>query len=210
MDGARLQTLIYKGYGKEAEKVGFDYEVFRAASFLSPTQSAYSMGTLKCSFAADEKMSVSNKYQTPTWILRADGNQLEVLDFLVGPYGTFYVASKQPNLPMEAVRCNSAVSIGRVSYDTDPVTGVLAPVVTNYAEALPMFKQYRREDIRRDASTGEEIGNAITHWRAFIPLPIETLQQGDIIVDENDIKYTVDAPDFTSAGYAANIRLASL
>jgi len=161
-------------------------------------------------FIADEKMSVSQKYQNPTWILRADGNQLQVNDILVGASGTWYVASMQLNLPMEAVHCNSTVSIGRVSYETDPVSGVLMPVVTNYAVALPMFKQFRREDIRRDATTGEEIGNAITHWRAFMPLPADTLRQGDVIIDEDNISYTVDAPDFTSAGYAAQIRLATL
>ena len=209
MDGARLQTLIYAGYGKEAAKIGTDYALYRGSA-MNPTQGGNYYGTLPCAFIADAKASVANKYQTPTWILRADGSQLEVFDILVGDFGTFYVASKQPNLPMEAVRCNATVSVGRVSYATDPVSGVLMPVVTNYADGLPMFKQFRREDIRRDATTGEEIGNAVTHWRAFLPLPNGAMQQGDLIIDEASIKYTVDAPDFTSAGYAAQIRLATL
>jgi len=209
VDGARLQALIYRGYAKEAARIGIDYEIFRGPP-MSPIQPAYSQGSLPCAFIADAKASVFQKYQTPTWILRADGSQLQVLDILVGPFGTFYVASMQPNLPIEAVRCNSTVSIGRVSYEEDPVTLVLVPVVTNYAEDLPMFKQYRREEIRKDPTTGQEIGNAATVWRAFIPLVNETMLQGDVITDENAIKYTVDAPDFTSAGYAANIRLASL
>ena len=207
MDGTRLQSLIYAGYGKEAKRTGTEYAVYRGSP-LTPVQSANYLGTLPCAFIADEKMSVSNKYQTPTWILRADGSQLEVNDILVGDFGTFYVASKQPNLPMEAVRCNSTISIGTVDYAT--LDGVLQPEVINYAVGLPMFKQFRREDIRRDPTTGEEIGNAVTHWRAFIPLPNETIKQGDVIVDENNISYTVDAPDFTSCGYAAQIRLANL
>jgi hypothetical protein len=209
MDGTRLQALIYRGYAKEAAHIGIDYEIFRGPP-MTPMQSAYSQGSLPCAFLADAKASVSMKYQTPTWILRADGSQLDVLDILVGPFGTFYVASMQPSLPLEAVRCNTTVSIGRVSYQQDPVSGVLMPVVTNYAEGLPMFKQYRREEIRKDPTTGQEIGNATTVWRAFIPLANESLLQGDVIIDENNINYTVDAPDFTSAGYAANIRLASL
>lgn len=209
MDGTRLQSLIYRGYAKEAAKTGSNYDVYRG-SFMTPILPENLQTTLPCSFIADAKMSVANKYQTPTWTLRADGSQLEVFDILVGPFGTFYVASKQPNLPMEAIRCNATVSIGRVTYQQDPTTGVLSPVVDNYAEGLPMFKQFRREDIRRDATTGEEIGNAVTHWRAFIPLPNGTIQQGDMVTDEANIKYTVDAPDFTSAGYAAQIRLATL
>lgn len=207
MDGTRLQSLIYRGYGKEAKRTGTSYAVYRGTT-MTPIDPANLQFSLPCSFIADEKMSVSIKYQTPTWILRADGSQLEVNDILVGDFGTFYVASKQPNLPMEAVRCNSTVSIGRVDYAV--MNGVLQPEITNYAVGLPMFKQFRREDIRRDPTTGEEIGNAVTHWRAFIPLTNGTLQQGDIMVDEDSIKYTVDAPDFTSAGYAAQIRLATL
>ena len=203
MDGARLQTLIYKGYGKEAAVIGFDYDIYRAAlpsmDVLDPTNV---VGTLKCAFIADAKAEVANKYQTPTWMLRADGTQLEVFDFLVGPFGTFFVASKQPQLPMEAIKCNNFVTIAHIDYTVSP------PGVDNYVSGLPIFKQYRREDIRRD-ETGAEVGNATTHWRAFIPLPNHTLRQGDVITDEDGIGYTMDAPDFTSVGYAANMRLIS-
>ena len=210
MDAARIQSVIYKGYGKEATVMGSDYALYRAASPMTPIQPNNYYGTIRCLFLADAKASVANKYQTPTWILRADGNNLRQFDILIGDYGTFFVASMQPMLPMEAVRCNATISIGRVSYQADPDFGTMVAVTTNYAEGLPMFKQYRREDIRRDSTTGAEIGNAITHWRAFIPLNNGTLQQGDVITDEKLIQYTVDAPDFTSAGYAANIRLATL
>lgn len=207
MNGARLQTLIYNGYAKEAKVIGYDYDVYRATlPSLYVIDPGNLIATLKCAFIADAKAEVANKYQTPTWMLRADGNQLEVFDFLVGPFGTFFVASMQPQLPMEAIKCNSVVNIGRVDYTSG--TGI----VVNYVEGLPIFKQYRREDIRRD-QTGNEIGNAITHWRAFIPLPAHTLRQADVLVETSEdpsISYTVDAPDFTSAGYAANIRLADI
>ena len=91
MDGTRLQALLYRGYGKESARIGVNYEIFRGPP-MTPMQSAYSQGSIPCAFLADAKASVSNKYQTPTWILRADGSQLQALDILVGPYGTFYVA----------------------------------------------------------------------------------------------------------------------
>ncbi len=202
MNGEKLQRLIYKGYALEAKITGYDYDVYRSSSPMNPTAASKLVTTLKCSFWADEKAAVANKYQTPTWLLRADGNQLERFDFLIGPFGTFFVASKQPTLPMEAILCNNVVDIYHIDYSS----GV--PLQNIYAQGLPIFKQYRREDIRRDA-TGLEIGNATTHWRAFIPLQNHVLKQGDIITDEEGISYTMDAPDFTSVGYAANMRLAS-
>src|SRR5690349_3844025 len=103
MDGAKLQRRIYLGYAREAEIMGYDYDVYRSTSLFTPIDTANLVATLKCAFIADDKATVANKYQTPTWFLRADGNQLEVFDFLVGPYGTFFLASKQPQLPMEAI-----------------------------------------------------------------------------------------------------------
>jgi len=203
VDAARLQTLIYRGYAKEAKIAGEDYDVYRAVSPMNPITDSNKVTTLKAWFIADDKASVTNKYQTPTWFLRADGSQLEVFDFLVGPFGTFYVASKAPQLPMEAVRCNNTVSIGRIDYSVIPL------VATPYAAGLPIFKQYRREDIRRDA-TGNEVGNAITHWRSFIPLPKPVIANGDIVTDDDGNSYTIDAPDFTSSGYAANMRLTTI
>lgn len=209
MKGDILQALIYKGYAKEAAKVGTEYALYRGGP-MTPIQPNNYYGTIPCWFIADEKGKVANKYQTPTWTLRADGNVLQLFDILVGDFGTFYVASMQPNLPMECIRCNATMAAGRLVYGVDPVTGSPTQTVVNYAVGVPVFKQYRREDIRRDPITGQEIGNAITHWRAFIPLPNDTVKQGDMLSDENSISYTVDAPDFTSAGYAASIRLATL
>jgi hypothetical protein len=54
------------------------------------------------------------------------------------------------------------------------------------------------------------MGQAITHWTTFIPLPEGTLKQDDVVQDENGIRYIVDAPDFTSIGYVAHLRLITI
>jgi hypothetical protein len=208
MDGDRLQAKIYAGFAKEAERTGFDYELYRSASPMNPMAPQNLLGSIKCAFMAEKDAATPNKYQTPTWLLRADGRLLQQFDILVGPFGTFYVGSMQPQLPIEAVLANSTVSIGRASYTT--VGGIPGITIPKYAEGLPMFKQYRREDIRRNSATGDIIGASLTHWRAFIPLANGLLKQGDQVTDEAGINYTVDAPDFTSVGYAASIRLANL
>ncbi len=69
--------------------------------------------------------------------------------------------------------------------------------------------QYKREEIKASPFVNA-IGEAITRWLTFIPLPEGTVQQDDVIFDEEGVRYIMDAPDFTGIGYVASIRRANL
>jgi hypothetical protein len=203
MDGVRLQDRLYSGYAKTAVRIGLIYDQYRSAMPISPLDPGYKLRSLPVAFSADLKFSVANKYHNPVWYCWADGRELQQFDFLVGPMGTFFIGDMQSNLPIQAVQTNHVVSLGRVSYST------LGSPVLNYAQRLPVFFQFKREEIKPSAFANA-IGEAITRWLVFIPLPEGTIKQDDIVVDEEGINYVMDAPDFTSIGYVASMRKSSL
>jgi hypothetical protein len=203
MTGARLQALQYAGYAKLAAKVGFMYDVYRFDDPIAVTDDIYKIARIPVAFAAEKKFAIPNKYQTPTWYCYADGRVLQPRDILIGPAGTFYIGDMQPNLPIQAVETNHVIAIGRGSYDGGDQS------IEFYATGIPCFMQFKREDIKQ-SQYATTMGQAITHWTTFIPLPEGMLKQDDVVQDENGIRYIVDAPDFTSIGYVAHLRLITI
>ena len=201
------QRRIYDGFAKIASQLGGDYEVYDFTLFY-PVQPGISQRTIPASFTADTNFAAPLKYNKAPWIGYMDGDLVSQFSILVGPYGTFYIGDKQPMVPLQAVRCNKTISIGRVVYSTE---GPIEEIVVNYAESIPAFFQFARSEVQRPVGlAAQTLGRAITHWTAFIPAPQGTLKQDDVITDEDGIKYMLDSPDFTNMGYVCHVRLASI
>lgn len=205
--GEQNQQRLYAGYQRIAEQLGTDH-VIHPFRMMSPIHANNVGAAIKASFAADPGYKAPLKYNRAVWIGYLDGDLINRFDFLTGAYGTYYIADKQPMQPMQAVRTNHVITLARGTYSTE---GDITESVVNYAELLPVFMQFAREDIQRpNTQFGQQIGRATTHWTAFIPAPEGSIKQDDIAIDEAGIKYVVDAPDFTNAGYAVRLRLATV
>jgi hypothetical protein len=204
MDGATLQARIYAGMGKDAEHTGLPYSVYRALSPLNPIDAGNLVGTLSCRFAAEKRFEVPHKYKEPTYYLYADGRELERGDFLVSDEATYFVADKQPLLPMQAVKCNDVVSIGRPRYvDT---TIVEDPI----AVAYPIFRQLKKLDQKPVSSTfgASTSATPIAEWFVYVPIDWTLLKQGDIVVDQVERRYTIGSIDPTEIGAVLVMRQA--
>lgn len=205
--GSENQAKLYAAYARIAHQLGYEYQTY-PFDLLSPIDDSKKGPLLQASFAADPNFSAPLKYNKPVWICYADATNLNQFDFLVGQYGTYYVGDKQPMQPLQAIRTNHIVTLARSIYST---TGQIVDTVVTYAENLPVFMQYNREDIQKPAGNfGSQIGRAITHWTTFIPCPIGTIKQDDLMTDEDGISYIIDAPDFTNMGYVCHVRLATI
>lgn len=208
MNGTQNQARLWAGYARIAAQLGFENAVYPFA-LDTPLAEGKSELSLDCAFSADVDFVAPQKYDKPAYYLWADGSQLSLFSFMVGPQGTYYLGDKQPMLPMQAVRCNASVTLGRGGYSE---TGEITETFTPYATSLPALLQFKREDIQRQAvGFGQQIGRAITHWNAFIPAHQGSILQDDILIDEaTSVRYVIDAPDFTHMGYVCHIRLATI
>lgn len=206
MNGTLVQERIYAGYGKTAEKVGKLYDHFRSESPLGPLDISNQLASIYATFSTLTRPFVANaKWSDETWLVYADGRLLQQHDFLVGPYGTYFIGDMQPNLPITAVRCTHvAVTITRPS----PTIGVVPEVI---AAGLPFALKLKSVNVKTPPfGTSTTAGVGISNWLAFIPMAETTLKRNDVITDAEGVEYEVDAPAWTPMGYVAQVRLANV
>ena len=206
MDGNALQAKLYKGYSKASAHVGVPYSYYRSATHLLPTAATNRLGSLPVAFSPDRHFEMPNKYHNPVLLCYADGRKLKQFDFLVGPMGTFFIGDMQLNLPIQSVETNRTVTLSRAGYS---VSGPLSGTPTAYATGLPVFIQYKREEIK-PLPYVNSAGEGVPRCLAFIPLPNGILRQDDEMVDEEGTRYFMDACDYTSIGYVASVRHSAL
>lgn len=200
MNGETVQDRIYAGYAKAAQHTGRIYSQYRAASPISPLEAGNLLGEIACLFAAEKRFEVPAKFKIPARYLYADGRVLQQRDILVGPYGTFFVADMQPNLPLQAIRCNDSVRIDRPVYQG--TTLVPEPI----AVALPIFSQLKKVDIKRPEFGANTAGTAIAEYFGFLPVEPGTVQQHDIITDQTGRLFEIDTIDNTEIGVVVTFR----
>lgn len=204
MNGETLQDRIYAGYAKAATKTGRPYSLYRAASPINPIDDGNYLGAVNCLFAAEKRFEVPNKFKIPTRYLYADGSLLQQRDIIIGPYGTYFIGDMQPNLPMQAIKCNDAISIDRPVYVN--TNGVPVVVPESVAFALPVFRQLKKVDIKRPEFGANTAGTAIAEYFGFLPIAVGTVQQHDIITDQDGRLYELDTIDNTEIGVVITFR----
>jgi hypothetical protein len=201
MDGAGLQSIIDRGYGIAAQRIGFPCSVYRPASMLNPVGGTPLYTNVMAGFTTGSEYSRYNKPKVPDWTALLDGTNIQIGDWFVGAQGTFYIADMQKILPIAAIRCNRTVSIVRPTYT---VTGVMEQVDSTIATALPVFAY-----TSRDKATAPSAFPSPTESAAGMPVmefyinahTIGQILKNDVIVDENGDRYVIDAPTFTSFGF---------
>jgi hypothetical protein len=202
MDGVTLQARIYAGMGKDAQHTGRLHNIYRPASPLLPLDYGNRVGEIYCRFAAEKRFEVPHKYKEPTYFLYADGRELEKGDFLVSDTETFFIADKQPLLPMQAVRCNDLVNIDRVAYSGTVLS--TEPVATAY----PIFRQLKKLDQKPVNATFGVSTSAtpIAEWFVYLPIDWTVIRQGDIVTDQTGREYTIGSIDPTEIGAVVVMR----
>jgi len=203
MDGTKLQSKIYIGYGKAAKRIGFDYQQFRATSASNPL-STTALQVLPVSFTTNFSYSAPNKYGKADWLGLFDAREFAVGDFLVGRQGTFFIAAMQDTLPILCVQANRTVDVLRVGMDPgvglggwagDRRAGEVAIMQGWPASVLQGTKGETNEaKLPQDVKT--------PWWSILMPAwPGVVFRTSDIIRDELDRKYVISSAELTDMGW---------
>lgn len=208
MNGTILQGRIYAGYKKAAAHAGRPYSVYRAFTPILPVDALNRIGEVNCFFAANQKYNSVHKYKEPTRYLWADGRELMQRDILIGPYGTFFVGDLQPNLPLQAIKCNDAISISRPIYQY----GAQIQVVDGeeIAFGCPCFRQLKKMDQKPVNSVfgASTAATPIAEWFVYVPIEWTILKQNDMVTDQTGRRYTISSIDPSEIGTVLVIRQA--
>lgn len=204
MDGARLQSLIYRKQAKGATKAGEIYQVFRATSAMNPMASS-PIATIPALFGANAAFSTFNNYGTATWYAYLDGTQTQPMDILVGPGGTFFVAAQQHLAPMLAVEAPRMVQV-RVPYQPsgagfiETYGGNTAAQETVVMSGLPASILQGTKGEKSDTNLPDDVRNP--WWGILLPaFPGVILDSSHIIQDDLGRRFTISSAEITDLGW---------
>jgi hypothetical protein len=203
MDGTKLQSKIYIGYGKAAKRIGFDYQQFRATSASNPLTST-ALQTLPASFTTNFSYSAPNKYGKADWLGLFDAREFAVGDFLVGRQGTFFVAAMQDTLPIYCVQANRTVDVLRVGMDPGVGLGGWAGGVR--AGEVPIMQGWPASILQGTKGETNEVKlpqDVKTPWWAILlpAWPGVVFRTSDIIRDDLDRKYVISSAELSDMGW---------
>jgi hypothetical protein len=203
MDGAKLQSKIYIGYGKAAKRIGFDYQQFRATSANDP-MSTLPLQTLPASFTTKFTYSAPNKYGEATWLGLFDARQFQPGDFLVGRQGTFFIAAMQDTLPIYCVQTNRMVDVIRVSMDAGVGLGGWAgDTPATEGTIMQGWPASIVQGTKGETNEAKLPGDVKTPWWTILlpAWPGVILRTSDIIRCDLGRKYVISSAELTDMGW---------
>lgn len=197
MDGTRIQALAYRGMGKAAQRIGLPFDVYRPAGATDPLATGNKIvSALPAHFTSDGGYTKPNTYGAATWQAMLDGAQVAVGDYLTGQGGPYFIAAKQPLLPILAVGCNRTVSLTQ---------GGTSPVAVAWPASVLQGGAGGRSDI--EAMPGEVPNPS---WRMLLPsVPGLTLDVADLVADDLLRSYFVDSAELTDLGWRITMHQAT-
>ena len=234
MDANRINAKIYAGRGKAALRLGYKFDVFRPADAINPL--ANSVATIHAAFnAKDNDYLKPNGYGSPLWFVDVDARNVAVGDYLVREFAIndnqlrqeiYFVASKQSLLPIQAIECNSLVrvirqngqaGVGALGYNglcggtelnSTALIGGKASNANIPASYWPASILLGGKANSNDM-TPSSVKNA--GWRILLPasLPVQ-LKSADIVLDNNNKKFIIEAAELTDMGWRINAQEAHL
>jgi hypothetical protein len=207
MDAARIQQLIYAGYGKAAIRIGPTHSVYRSASLITPIQAANLVTTLPASFNINGSYKGQTKADQLYWQIIADGSLLQIGDYLVGT-DTYCVLAMDQLLPPIALRCTASLTFSRPRINGQPgLQPYQNPAAGRpYARSIPAQLGIKKETGR--PTPGLPMDNALrTFYGAFFYLPDGAVEPRDQVIDENGDNYQVVSAQSGLLGYEALLEL---
>lgn len=145
MNGDLIAPLFNIGPRISAEVLGTAYQQFRPSGPYNPTGNDKLIATIPAWITADKagKGNGPFTYAKPVCYGMVDPDVITVGDYLIGQFGTFFVASKDGVMQTQLVRCNLTATISRPGPGTaDPdyyggdTQSSLTPILTAWPASI--------------------------------------------------------------------------
>lgn len=207
MNGTRLQSLIYKGYGKAADKIGEPYQVYRPTAAITPApiSTSTNIGTLEAQFWVDENLTRPLEYGKATMKGWFDARNSAIGDYFVGPQGTFFIASLQANVPPLMVWCTGSINLFRPP--KQPVVGSNSYGGTTQQNQVQLLGAWpasiRQESKGREGDVSLPGDMLKPWWRILVPNLISGVQieSADILTDDLGRRFIISSAERSPFGW---------
>ena len=201
---ATIQSRIWRGYAKAAERLGAPFAFHRPSSGNFPGDLLFTRSVSLN--AEDMKYGRPDKYGKATWYALVDGTGLQPGDYFIGA-GAYFIAGMSPLLPILAVECNRTVTLERTK--TSPGIGARpysAIAYDQYAVDVPCSILQGTKGERNSANLPGD--TRLPWWTVLLPAAVGSVGYGDAATDELGNKYIVSSAELTELGYRLTAALA--
>ena len=212
MDAARITSVVNRGYGIAARKIGPVFDVYRPSTATAdPIVPLNKVRTLNATFVVAGKGYVFNKALTSgdAWVHGLlDPTNLEIGDYFVNAdHGTFFLSGTGHILPILCVACtqnritiarpNTAASFGLNGYGGSMPSNE-DDILVDWPASLRIGGSARPgggDDLPMDVGVGD--------WGLILP-PLPggvTIRSSDVLTDEMNTRFIIGACELTQYGW---------
>lgn len=200
MDGATLQSLIYKGNARAAAKIGTTHQQYRPTGLsVAPLDASNLIGTAAASFNIGGAYNGQNKPDQILWQAIVDGAAVQIGDYLVGEH-TWAIVGMDQLMPIMAMRCTDTVTIKRNGGTTFSATSGAVQSEATIATNVPCYIQLKRDKgFSAPAGFPAPTNSAapMPEWLVYIclggVLPVGAIKDGDLLESSDGQTWKVDA-----------------
>ena len=199
-----IQEQIYYGYAQAASKLGDPVDLYRPLTAGEALAVENKLLTLPASFSVEGTYKKPNGYGKPLWRVLIDGTKTKVGDYLVGADATYFIASMQSLLPIQAVQCNRMVNVSCQPLDDSiGAIGYGGATADNLETILTQWPASILQGTKGEKSEVGLPGDVRIPWWAIL-LPAFTgviIETSYIISDELGRRYIVSSAELTDMGW---------
>ena len=194
------------------EVLGSPYSQYRPAGANNPTGSP--LATIPAWITADAagKGLKANSYGKPVWYSMHDPAVTQVGDYLIGPLGTFFIASQDVPMPIQVVECNRTLSLSRpggaapgAGYYGGETAAALSPLAATWPASVLQGTKGEKGEVALP-------GDTRLSWVVILlpAIPGVQILMGDVLTsaDTTPQYYTVSSTELTSLGWRLTAELA--
>ncbi len=213
MNGRNLQDRLYLGLGLSARHVGVFADAFRPKGPFNPLDKQNRFLKLPATFMSSKgNGGRTNTYGDALWHGVFDASYTRAGDYLVLNYGTFFVASQEPLLPVLCVKANRVISIVRPSVQIRPAGNAYGGYMSGSSTALmegwpaSVLGENRVSASVTDLPTDQ----TIPYWAVLLPAIARViLSPGDLITDDLDRTAVIAGSELTDLGWRLSAKMAT-
>lgn len=218
MDAARLQSKVYSGYGKAAQRIGYAFTVYRPQDGSNPIVGGNIVGVpVNASFtprAAGFNFQITSDYKNALFHGLFDATSINVGDYLSsGGHGIYFVISKADILPVLCVQCNNIITVSRTMAPSG--AGVVGYIGATSDDQEPLMTSWPASVIydARGKNSGAQLplDDVKPYFDILLPaLAGVDIRTSDIITDSNNParRYLVTASERSALGWRIVAQLA--
>ena len=198
-----------------ASIIGSPYQQYRPQGANNPTASGNLIRSINAWITADDKAAGSKafNYGKPVMFGMFDPTVTAVGDYLVGPLGTFFIASQDVPAPMQIVRCSHTLNLSEPGQAVgfgkqEPYGGDQRATENVLASAWPASVV---QGSRGEGGTSRLPGDTRMPWFVVLLPAISgvTIRNNLILTDENGLRYVISSFETSALGWRLTALLAT-